>query len=121
MHKAIDKQDVELYSATGGKLYQEQPDLEQPKPLTEQEAITIQQALSKVIELSTPKTENIEQKSEQQEMTEQTEQIEQIEQAEQTEQQQNTEENKQSKPERTTGAVASQSLVSPWRRPMLHC
>lgn len=31
------------------------------------------------------------------------------------------EENKQSKPERTTGAVASQSLVSPWRRPMLHC
>ena len=97
VHKAIDKQDVELYSATGGKLYQEQPDLEQPKPLTEQEAITIQQALSKAIELSTPKTENIEQQSEQQEMTEQTEQIEQIEQAEQTEQQQNTEENKQSK------------------------
>ena len=99
VHKAIDKQDVELYSATGGKLYQEQPDLEQPKPLTEQEAITIQQALSKAIELSTPKTENIEQQSEQQEMTEQIKQIEQteqIEQVEQTEQQQNTEENKQS-------------------------
>lgn len=97
VHKVIDKQDIELYSATGGKLYQEQSDLEQPKPLTEQEAITIQQALSKAIELSTPKTENIEQQSEQQEMTEQIKQTEQIEQAEQTEQQQNTEENKQSK------------------------
>ena len=66
VHKAIDKQDIELYSATGGKLYQEQKDLEQPAPLTEQETITIQQALSKAVELSTPNEESKEQEIEKQ-------------------------------------------------------
>ena len=55
VHKAIDGEEIELHTATGGKLYQETADLQQVPPLTEEEAKTIQQALTKAIEISTPK------------------------------------------------------------------
>lgn len=61
VHKAIDGEEIELHTATGGKLYQETADLKQVPPLTEEEAKTIQQALTKAIEISTPKEQEIEQ------------------------------------------------------------
>ncbi len=79
IHKAIDEDDIELHTATGGKLYQEQADIEQTATLP---------------------TEIVEQ-------VEEVEKIEQIEQAEpepeqeqtieQTDSEQNTEETKQKK------------------------
>ena len=85
VHKAIDGEEIELHTATGGKLYQETADLKQVPPLTEEEAKTIQQALTKAIEISTPKEQEIEQ-------TEKIEQIEQIEQQAEEVPQQNIEE-----------------------------
>ncbi len=85
VHKAIDGEEIELHTATGGKLYQETADLQQVPPLTEEEAKTIQQALTKAIEISTPKEQEIEQ-------TEKIEQIEQIEQQAEEVSQQNIEE-----------------------------
>lgn len=82
VHKAIDGEEIELHTATGGKLYQETADLQQVPPLTEEEAKTIQQALTKAIEISTPKEQEIEQ----------TEKIEQIEQQAEEVSQQNIEE-----------------------------
>ena len=82
VHKAIDGEEIELHTATGGKLYQETADLKQVPPLTEEEAKTIQQALTKAIEISTPKEQEIEQ----------TEKIEQIEQQAEEVPQQNIEE-----------------------------
>lgn len=82
VHKAIDGEEIELHTATGGKLYQETADLKQVPPLTEEEAKTIQQALTKAIEISTPKEQEIEQ----------TEKIEQIEQQAEEVSQQNIEE-----------------------------
>ncbi len=95
VHKAIDGEEIELHTATGGKLYQETADLQQVPPLTEEETKTIQEALTKAVEMSTPKTEELEQ-------TEQIEKVEQeaekvSQQIQQTEQEQNTEQTKEKK------------------------
>ena len=92
VHKAIDGEEIELHTATGGKLYQETADLQQVPPLTEEQTKTIQQALTKAVEMSTPKTEE----------AEQTEKIEQeaekvSQQIQQTEQEQNIEQTKEKK------------------------
>ncbi|NDO46787.1 signal recognition particle-docking protein FtsY [Clostridium sp. ASF356] len=104
VHKAIDGEEIELHTATGGKLYQETADLKQVPPLTEEEAKTIQQALTKAVEMSTSKTEELEQ-TEQIERAEELEQIEKVEQEaeevsqqiQQAEQEQNTEQTKEKK------------------------
>ena len=60
VHKAIDEDDVELYTATGGKLYEEKADL-QPPPLTEEQADTIKQALQKAVEIASQQQPEMEQ------------------------------------------------------------
>ena len=95
VHKAIDEDDVELYTATGGKLYEEKADL-QPPPLTEEQADTIKQALQKAVEIASqqqPEMEQTQQKIDlenEKEITLQTEQSQQkidleIEEKQQTE------------------------------------
>ena len=82
VHKAIDEDDVELYTATGGKLYEEKADL-QPPPLTEEQADTIKQALQKAVEIASqqqPEMEQTQQKIDlenEKEITLQTEQSQQ--------------------------------------------
>ena len=82
VHKAIDEDDVELYTATGGKLYEEKADL-QPPPLTEEQADTIKQALQKAVEIASqqqPEMEQTQQKinlENEKEITLQTEQSQQ--------------------------------------------
>ena len=82
VHKAIDADDVELYTATGGKLYEEKADL-QPPPLTEEQADTIKQALQKAVEIAAqqqPEMEQTQQKIDlenEKEITLQTEQSQQ--------------------------------------------
>lgn len=92
VHKAIDEEEIELHTATGGKLYQETADLQQVPPLTEEQTKTIQQALTKAVEMSTPKTEEIE---ETEEIEQEAEKVSQ--QIQQTEQEQNIEQTKEKK------------------------
>lgn len=92
VHKAIDREEIELHTATGGKLYQETADLQQVPPLTEEQTKTIQQALTKAVEMSTPKTEEIE---ETEEIEQEAEKVSQ--QIQQTEQEQNIEQTKEKK------------------------
>lgn len=89
VHKAIDGEEIELHTATGGKLYQETADLQQVPPLTEEQTKTIQQALTKAVEMSTPKTEEIEETEQEAEKVSQ--------QIQQTEQEQNIEQTKEKK------------------------
>ena len=92
VHKAIDGEEIELHTATGGKLYQETADLQQVPPLTEEETKTIQEALTKAVEMSTPKTEELEQIEKVEQEAEKVSQ-----QIQQTEQEQNTEQTKEKK------------------------
>ena len=92
VHKAIDGEEIELHTATGGKLDQDTADLQQVPPLTEDETKTIQEALTKAVEMSTPKTEELEQIEKVEQEAEKVSQ-----QIQQTEQEQNTEQTKEKK------------------------